>query len=217
MSHYETLGLDSTATPEQIKAAYKKEAMKHHPDRGGDVSTFQKIQKAYDVLGDETRKQHYDATGEDSEAPDRNLLDLQILANLFTQVISQIGNVEYQDLVVMMNDNLQNEITRANKAINDQRTHIEKLQKVILRLSVPEGKRNLLAEIAEGQIDQCTRSITEIANSLETVIRVRELLNEIEYRTDEQPETGFKVNRAFQPNFPSEEEFAEMLKRAHGG
>jgi DnaJ-class molecular chaperone len=44
------LGVEKGATPEQIKSAYRKLAMKHHPDKGGKIEEFQKIQEAYDAL-----------------------------------------------------------------------------------------------------------------------------------------------------------------------
>ena len=60
MTHYTTLGVTETATPEEIKRAYRKLASQHHPDKGGDTAMFQNIQTAYDVLGDPNKKQQYD-------------------------------------------------------------------------------------------------------------------------------------------------------------
>jgi DnaJ-class molecular chaperone len=48
------------ASSEEIKKAYRKLAMKHHPDRGGNNSHFQRIQEAYAVLGDDQKKAEYD-------------------------------------------------------------------------------------------------------------------------------------------------------------
>ena len=59
-NHYQTLGINSTATADQIKQAYRKLAMQHHPDRGGDAAAFQKIQQAYSVLSDPAQRQQYD-------------------------------------------------------------------------------------------------------------------------------------------------------------
>ena len=50
MNPYKVLGLEKGATPEEIKAAYRKMATKYHPDRGGDAWIFQQIQAAYDEL-----------------------------------------------------------------------------------------------------------------------------------------------------------------------
>ena len=60
MEHYETLGVAKTATPDEIKKAYRKLASKNHPDKGGDTATFQKIQTAYDTLSDPQKRQEYD-------------------------------------------------------------------------------------------------------------------------------------------------------------
>jgi DnaJ-class molecular chaperone len=61
MNHYETLGVSETATQDEIKKAYRKLATKHHPDKGGDTATFQKIAQAYDTVGDESKRAQYDA------------------------------------------------------------------------------------------------------------------------------------------------------------
>jgi DnaJ-class molecular chaperone len=60
MDHYSVLGVSKTATPDEIKKAYRKLASQHHPDKGGDKVKFQEIQSAYDVLGDPQKRQHYD-------------------------------------------------------------------------------------------------------------------------------------------------------------
>lgn len=60
MDHYKTLGVSENATPEEIKTAFRKLAMQHHPDRNGDEAEFKKINEAYDTLSDPVRKEQYD-------------------------------------------------------------------------------------------------------------------------------------------------------------
>lgn len=60
MTHYETLGVSETATPDEIKKAYRKLASQHHPDKGGDTAKFQAIQSAYDTLADGSKREQYD-------------------------------------------------------------------------------------------------------------------------------------------------------------
>ena len=59
-NYYEILGVDESATQEDIKKAYRKLAKENHPDKGGDEETFKKISVAYDSLGDENKRKEYD-------------------------------------------------------------------------------------------------------------------------------------------------------------
>ncbi len=67
--HYATLGVARTATPDEIKRAYRKLASQHHPDRGGDTARFQQIQAAYDVLSDPTQRAGYDNPAQQFHGP----------------------------------------------------------------------------------------------------------------------------------------------------
>ncbi len=48
----------------EIKKAYRKLSMQHHPDKGGDTKRFQEIADAYAILGNESKRAEYDAVGE---------------------------------------------------------------------------------------------------------------------------------------------------------
>lgn len=60
MNYYELLGVANTATPEEIKKAYRKLASQHHPDKGGDTKKFQEVQVAHDTLSDPNKRSQYD-------------------------------------------------------------------------------------------------------------------------------------------------------------
>lgn len=65
--YYETLGVQKSASDREIKKAYKRLAMKYHPDRTqGDKEkeeTFKQVKEAYEVLGDEQKRAAYDQYG----------------------------------------------------------------------------------------------------------------------------------------------------------
>lgn len=63
---YEILGVSKNATEDEIKKAYRKAAMKNHPDKGGDPEKFKELAQAYEVLSDSQKREIYDRYGEDA-------------------------------------------------------------------------------------------------------------------------------------------------------
>ena len=63
-SYYDLLGVSKTANEKDIKKAYRKLALKHHPDKGGSEEEFKELSKAYDCLSDPEKRQVYDQYGE---------------------------------------------------------------------------------------------------------------------------------------------------------
>lgn len=61
---YVSLGLARSATDKDIKKAYRKMALKYHPDRsGGDENKFKEVSAAYEILSDPQKKKEYDTYG----------------------------------------------------------------------------------------------------------------------------------------------------------
>merc|ERR1719420_1197466 len=63
---YKLLEVDKGASEPEIKKAYRKLAVKHHPDKGGDPEKFKEITRAYEVLSDSDKRAKYDRGGEDA-------------------------------------------------------------------------------------------------------------------------------------------------------
>lgn len=62
--YYEILGVGKTASADEIKKAFRKAAVKYHPDKeGGDEAKFKEVNEAYEVLKDQQKRQRYDQFG----------------------------------------------------------------------------------------------------------------------------------------------------------
>ncbi|MBF8280274.1 MAG: Chaperone protein DnaJ [Candidatus Magasanikbacteria bacterium] len=62
--YYSTLGVRKEASPDEIKAAFRRLAHEHHPDKtGGSAEKFKEINEAYQVLGDAGKRKQYDQFG----------------------------------------------------------------------------------------------------------------------------------------------------------
>ncbi|MDX1511854.1 MAG: J domain-containing protein, partial [Nitriliruptorales bacterium] len=75
MDLYEVLGVDRTASVEEIKKAYRRRVREVHPDAGGDEETFKQVTHAYQVLTDGDRRARYDRTGDDGTTATRGTSD----------------------------------------------------------------------------------------------------------------------------------------------
>ena len=62
-NYYQILGVEKSASPEDIKKAYRKLAHRHHPDKGGDEKKFKEINEAYQTLSDQEKRNQYDRFG----------------------------------------------------------------------------------------------------------------------------------------------------------
>jgi len=87
-SHYTTLGIPESASPEEIKKAYRSLSLKYHPDKNpSGLEMFQKISSAFEVLGDAEKKKQYDFMKNNKGFPSSGMDDMDdindILSNLF--------------------------------------------------------------------------------------------------------------------------------------
>lgn len=80
--HYTVMGLNKSSTPNEIKKAYNKLAMKHHPDKGGDEEKFKELQAAYEILSNDNNRKAYDLV-------DHNVITNRI-SDMFTKDLENL-------------------------------------------------------------------------------------------------------------------------------
>jgi len=86
--YYEILGVDKSATTDDIKKAYRKKAIEHHPDKGGDEEKFKEAAEAYETLSDPDKKSNYDTFGSDKSGYQSHPFNMD---DIFSQFGSMFG------------------------------------------------------------------------------------------------------------------------------
>ena len=89
VDHYARLGLTPSATAEEIKLAFRRQARLFHPDSpSGDVLKFKAINEAYEVLGDEQKRKAYDQERSNSFVDDITSAAAAVVQEYFRQFVS---------------------------------------------------------------------------------------------------------------------------------
>ena len=186
MTYYEALGVAKDATQKQIKAAYRKLAQTHHPDKGGDSLRFVEIQQAYDTLSDEETREHYDRYG--TLKPNDSTLDKarQHLGAVFNNVMSQNFD-QYTNVVEVMITNTKNEISRARG--HRAQLHAERKKNLMVhkRLNSKIGSDDLLLQILRGRRNEIWRNYSNLQGVINTLNIALGMLSGYTYKSEARP------------------------------
>lgn len=141
MDYYSVLGVDRSASQDDIKKAYRKLAMKHHPDRGGDNQHFQEISEAYNVLSDPQKRQQYDNPPQGNFGGFGFGGDPHDINDIFSQIFGhhRRGNPFQQQ---------QEPVYRTRVAVSLQEAY--RGEKKVLQMQTPEGNKVITINIPKG-------------------------------------------------------------------
>lgn len=118
---YDTLGVSKTATKEEIKKAYKKKAIEHHPDKGGDEEIFKNVAHAYEILSDDDKRRKYDATGSTDSHQDFNPFgfDMDFFESMFKfSGFRQKQKLKGENIIIQFDINFNEFFTGFEKTIS---------------------------------------------------------------------------------------------------
>lgn len=94
---YNVLGISKNASPEEIKKAFRKQAIQYHPDKAAEdkkeeyTAKFKEINEAYTVLSDPDKRAFYDRTGQVNDQPGSGMPDMADLSDIFGQMFGGGG------------------------------------------------------------------------------------------------------------------------------
>ncbi|KAG7650036.1 DnaJ domain [Arabidopsis thaliana x Arabidopsis arenosa] len=97
---YEVLGIPSNSTDQEIKSAYRRMALRYHPDKNPDdpvaADMFKEVTFAYEVLSDPENRRLYDTTGSEAVGPENEDLELDLSSlgavnTIFAALFNKLG------------------------------------------------------------------------------------------------------------------------------
>lgn len=178
--YYEILGLDKSATKDDIKKAYRTLVKEHHPDvNGGDHSEeFTEIQSAYDVLSDPEERAMFDEYGfsrKDADMARMQGMIAQILNECLSRDVSPSHLInEIEEEITDAIDDLKQERTLCQGAIDSMRAQKEAVKaKEGLKYDIVGDTILGLIKQAEGEIHVRNQEI-EIREKLLSLIKYYE-------------------------------------------
>ena len=155
MDYYALLGLQQTATTDDIKSAYRKQAKSDHPDTGGDPEKFKQLNEAHDILKDPDKRAHYDhaRNGAGRIHVNINGRNHDIFSDIFTDMSSTFGDqsgpfakprnyrkqTKNKDLNINIVCDLKDTLMQQEKSVSIR--HISGDRKIV-QITVPRGVKN---------------------------------------------------------------------------
>lgn len=199
MNPYEVLGVPGDATPDDIKAAYRRLSKEHHPDRNPGcataAATYAAVQDAHELLSDPARRAAYDATGADPGRPRGDAEFTDLIVRLLFEVVAGIGGFntpESVDVMDRLRGRLADITSQAERGLDEAARQRRAFLAVAGRLDGPAGDADVLGNALRAQAADLERREAQIKTDLERLTRARVFLKQYKYRRGD-AKTGLKA------------------------
>ncbi|VTU38468.1 Chaperone protein DnaJ [Variovorax sp. PBS-H4] len=187
MTHYETLGVEPTASEDDIRTAYRKLARKYHPDVSQEPDREERmraINEAKDVLLDPEARKRYDETGSAEDGQAKMKAEARgMLVRFFSS-----GLTEARPIIPFVADCIESLRQEAALAISEyrlrQRTLASKLRTVKCRI-----EDNLLASLVKQESDGLAERVRSAEELIEVAGIARQMLDDYEMVYEQAPPT----------------------------
>lgn len=186
-SLYSILGVSSGATEEEITAAYRKLAMKHHPDReGGSEETFKRIKHAYDVLSDRVRRAAYDKDGISGADPviedeARRRKAIKILVSMCMRVIDRYQNPHEVDIFSEVRAGVREGQKKYREDMSEVQVALRKIELLNGRFKNKDGSSNPIQEYLDEEALDRKEKLRSLERDIALGEAVLELVDSMEF------------------------------------
>jgi curved DNA-binding protein CbpA len=210
---YEILGVDRDASIDDIKRAYRQNAMKMHPDHGGSEEDMKRLTEARDILVDPARRKRFDKTGEtESESKAQNEVESTI-APMLADAFANDNSDPIKSICRQLDARRQDFKDHANRHRDGRdklKKQIERFEKSNERSSNAEAKSFILENLESGLI-ALEQSIASLDYQSELMTRCLSYLNDLKCPPENEYRSGmwYGLDRGG-PSFTSTRSFAGL-------
>ena len=184
---YHTLGVDRTADPATINAAYRRAAKRAHPDAGGSREKFEMVALAKACLSDPDRKRHYDETGEVGDTPvDQDeahslTIAMNALCSIMNVIDSRHRDPADYDVIGDAVRGLKDETGKVKAKAETIERELRKSERIVKMFKGRRGKPNRIAPMFEARIAQGRQALAKEGREIERIKRAIEILKDHEF------------------------------------
>jgi len=188
---YSDLGVSPSADEAAIKAAFREQAKRRHPDKGGSKEEFSKLTAAKAILLDPKRRAKYDATGEADESVDNEFAEvincaMSALDMVLRQCETRGSDPCAVDLIGQANAHLCQQIIAREQQVETLQKGAKQIRKVAARLKSKKGKPNRLQPMFEARAVDLDRRAAQEKQAIDRFHAASKLLVEHEFARDRQ-------------------------------
>lgn len=185
---YSILGVDRSASGEEIKKAYRKKAQENHPDKGGDKEEFFKIKNAYGILSNPGTRARYNRTGNPKgDIPQLRAKAMQEVAQMILTLIEN-ADPDRTDYIKLAIVNFEMNRENVKKTIAKHEENLKKKKKIRkrFRMKKKDPHKDFIGNALDKDIEGIEFSIEHGKELIELANECIKVAGEYEYIIQEE-------------------------------
>jgi DnaJ-class molecular chaperone len=182
---YDVLGVEKSASTDEIRHAYRRAAAAEHPDRGGSHTRMAAVNGAYALLSDQHARAHYDQHGEaEKPKPPIDVAATAALTSFFDQALDKAP--EHVDLIEAIKQGMTQTLANIANDLHQIRTRRDRDARRGKRLKYQQAKssHDMLTEQLKTRAENFERQIADAERAAEILKRAIEMIQDFKWEDD---------------------------------
>lgn len=203
MNPYDTLGVEPSSTPKEIKAAYRKKAKQHHPDTPtGDRKKFEDANRAQLILLDPVRRKKFDDTGTiDEQNPDNaQAMAVSLIVGWISAVVVQASANSQDPCNTNLLEECRGYLRQQLASLKSQKIPIERAAKLMRKIEkrLQTKKQNaILRRALDAQVEAANIPLAQIDDKIRLHNDALKLLDDYGFDVEKRAAPTSTLNAAW--------------------